>query len=133
MAGRDQGVRWAPEAAWQLDFKSSCLRNPFDVGLEDKAELLIGANEEMLKNQAVKRAQGYMSFKRVDRWYVNTEGSELHSDVISSDAGIWAVAVGNDDFQQRNWQAPATNQGFEVYSQAEFVGQAERIAAHAEE
>ncbi len=130
---RDSGVHWAAEDPLKLEFRSSCAQNPFDVSLEDKAELLISAGETMLANDAVKRAQGFLSFKRVERWLVNTEGSELYSDVTSSEAGIWAIAVGNGDFQSRNWQAPASNQGFESYSQSEFRAQAERIAAEAEE
>ncbi len=133
MALREGGVKWAPEPTLSLDFKSSCKQDPFAVALEDKADLLIAANEVMLRNKSVKRAQGYLLFKRVQRWYVNTEGSELHSDVTSSESAIWAIAVGNGDFQERNWQAPASNQGFECYQKEEFISQAERVAAQAEE
>ena len=133
MALREGGVKWAPEDALRLDFKSNCAQNPFEVSLEDKADLLISANEVMLKNKAVKRAQGYLLFKRVQRWYVNTEGSELHSDVTSSESVIWAIAVGTDDFQERNWKAPSSNQGFESYKKDEFLVQAERVATQAEE
>ena len=133
MALREGGVKWAPEPAFKLSFKSKCDQDPFDVSLEDKAELLIAANEVMLKNKTVKRAQGYLGFKRVQRWYVNTDGSELHSNVTSSESMIWAIAVGKDDFQQRNWQAPASNQGFESYQKQDFLVQAERVAAQAEE
>ena len=133
MALREGGVKWAPEPAFKLSYKSKCELDPFDVPLEDKAELLIAANEVMLKNKTVKRAQGYLGFKRVQRWYVNTEGSELHSNVTSSESVIWAIAVGKDDFQQRNWQAPASTQGFESYQKQDFQAQAERVAAQAEE
>jgi len=133
LALREDGVNWAPEPALSLDFRSSCKQDPFAVTLEDKADLLISANEIMLKNKTVKRAQGFLSFRQVKRWYANTEGAELHSDVTSSESAIWAIAVGNDDFQERNWKAPATNQGFECYQKEEFARQAERVAAEAEE
>jgi len=133
LALREDGVNWAAEPALSLDFKSCCQQDPFAVALEDKADLLISANEVMLKNKSVIRAQGFLSFKQVQRWYVNTEGSELHSDVTSSESVIWAIAVGNDDFQERNWKAPASNQGFESYRKQEFLDQAERVAAQAEE
>ena len=133
MALREGGVKWAPEEALKLAFKSKCDQDPFKVSLEDKADLLIASNQVMLKNKSVKRAQGYLLFKRVQRWYVNTEGAELESDVTSSESVIWAIAVGKDDFQQRNWQAPASNRGFESYRKEEFLIQAERVAAQAEE
>ena len=133
LALREGGVKWAPEEALKLTFKSKCDQNPFNVSLEDKADLLIASNEVMLKNKSVKRAQGYLLFKKVQRWYVNTEGSELHSDVTSSESVIWAIAVGKDDFQERNWQAPSSNQGFESYKKEEFLVQAERVGAQAEE
>jgi TldD protein len=133
LAPRSGGVNWAPEAALRLEFKSDCRQDPFEVSLEDKADLLISANRVMLGNKAVKRAQGFLSFKRVQRWYVNSEGSECHSDVTTSESAIWAVAVGNDDFQTRNWMAPANTRGFEGYRKQDFVDQAERIAAEAEE
>ena len=133
MALRDGGVNWSPEVALKLSFKSKCEQDPFSVSLEDKADLLISANEVMLKNKSVKRAQGYLLFKRVERWYANIDGSELHSDVTSSESVVWAIAVGNDDFQERNWQAPSSNQGFESYKKDDFLVQAERVAAQAEE
>jgi len=133
LAPRAGGINWAPEAALRLEFKSDCRQEPFEVSLEDKADLLISANEVMLRNKTIKRAQGFLSFKRVQRWYVNTEGSECHSDVTTSESMIWAVAVGQDDFQTRHWQAPASNRGFESYSKQDFVEQAERIAAEAEQ
>jgi len=133
MAIRQDGVKWAPQQAFKLSYRSNCDQDPFKVALENKADLLISANEVMLKNKSVIRAQGYLLFKRVQRWYANTEGSELHSDVTSSESIIWAIAVGNDDFQERNWRAPSTSQGFEAYQKAEFLIQAERVAAQAEE
>jgi len=133
LARRDGGVRWAPEPAWRTSFASTCLLDPFTVPLEDKADLLISANEIMLKNSSIKRAHGYLLFKRVQRWYVNSDGSELHSDVTSSEAVIRAIAVGNGDFQERNWQAPSSNQGFECYERTDFLEQAERVAAEAEQ
>jgi TldD protein len=133
MALREGGISWAPQEALKLVFKSNCDQDPFNVSLEHKADLLISANQVMLNNKSVKRAQGYLLFKRVQRWYVNTEGSELASDITSSESVIWAIAVGNDDFQERNWRAPSTNQGFEVYKKEEFLAQAERVAAEAQE
>ncbi len=130
---RDGGVHWAPEPAQTLEYRSSCAVDPFEVPLEDKADLLISANEVMLKNPSVVRAQGFLSFKRVQRWYANTDGAEMHSDVTSSEATIWAIAVGNDDFQQRNWRAPASSRGFEAYPKQDFLVEAERVAAEAEE
>jgi TldD protein len=133
LAPRSGGVHWAPEAALRLEFRSDCEQDPFEISLEDKADLLISANETMLRNKAIKRAQGFLSFKRVQRWYANSEGSECHSDVISSESMIWATAVGNDDFQTRFWEPPASNLGYESLRKAEFIDNAERIAAEAEE
>ncbi len=132
-AARAAGVQWAPEPALRLDYRSSCEQDPFAVALEDKADLLLAANEVMLQNKSVKRAQGYLLFKRIRRWYVNSDGSELHSDVTSSESVIWSIAVGKDDFQERNWKAPSSSRGFESFRRQEFVEQAERVAAEAEE
>ena len=133
LAARIGGVQWAAEEALQKRFLSPCEIDPFEVALEEKAELLLSANAVMLKNDSVKRAQGYLLFKRVRRWYVNTDGAELHSDVTSSEAVISAIAVGAHDFQERNWQAPSSSRGYESFSEAEFLHQAERVADQAEE
>ena len=133
LAARAGGVQWAPEASLRMDYVSHCEIDPFAVALEDKADLLLSANEAMLKNSAIKRAQGYLLFKRVRRWFVNSEGSEMHSDVTSSESVISAIAVSQDDFQERNWKAPSSNRGFECYRRDEFVAEAERVAAEAEE
>jgi len=133
LAARDGGVRWAPEKPVSMDFRSPCEVDPFAVALEDKAGLLLSANAVMLRNPSIKRALGYLHFKRVRRWYVNTDGAELHSDVTTSESEISAIAVDANDFQQRNWQAPASSRGFESFSPAEFDRQAERIADEAEQ
>lgn len=133
LALREEGVKWAEEPAAQITFKSNCEHDPFSVSLDEKADLLISSNEIMLKQDKVVRAQGYLLFKQVQRWYVNTEGSELHSDVTSSESVITSIAVGNDDFQDRSWKAPSTSQGYEAYKKEEFMSHAERIAAQAEE
>ncbi|MGD8421472.1 MAG: TldD/PmbA family protein [Gammaproteobacteria bacterium] len=133
LAARTGGVQWAPEEALQTSFRSPCEFDPFEVPLEDKADLLLSANAVMLNNESVKRAQGYLLFKRVRRWYVNTEGAELHSDVTSSEAVISAIAVDAHDFQERNWKAPSDSRGYESFSKPEFLRQAERVADEAEE
>ena len=130
---RSGGVQWAPEPPLKLSYRSDCKVDPFAVALEAKADLLVSANEVMLKNESVKRAQGFMLFKRVQRWYVNSEGVELHSDVTSSEAVIRAIAVGQSDFQERNWKAPSNSRGFEACDKTEFLAQAERVADQAEE
>jgi TldD protein len=132
-APRAGGVQWAPEPPQKFSYRSDCRVDPFAVSLEEKAGLLVSANEVMLKNDTVKRAQGYLLFKRVQRWYANSEGAELHSDVTSSESVIWAIAVGQGDFQERNWKAPSCSRGFEAYDKTEFLAQAQRVAAEAEE
>jgi len=132
-AVRAGGVQWAPEPPQKFSYRSDCRIDPFAIPLEQKADLLVSANAVMLANDAVKRAQGYLLFKRVQRWYVNSDGAELHSDVTSSESVIWAIAVGQGDFQERNWKAPSSSRGFEAYDKAGFLAQAERVAAEAEE
>ena len=133
LASRAGGVNWAPEAVFKMEYFSDCEIDPFSVALEDKADLLLAANTEILKNDTIKRALGYLLFKRVRRWYVNSEGSELFSDVTSSESVISAIAVGKGDFQERNWKAPSTSRGFECLDREEYIRQAERVAAEAEE
>jgi TldD protein len=60
MALREDGVKWAPEPALTLDFKSTCRQDPFAVALEDKADLLIAANESPSNAPRVScRSSGY--------------------------------------------------------------------------
>jgi len=133
LAARDGGVRWADEEPLTMEYRSRCEIDPFEIALEDKAGLLLAANAVMLKNESIKRALGFLHFRRVRRWYVSTDGSQLHSDVTTSESEISAIAVDANDFQQRDWQAPASSRGFEAYSCAEFERQAERIADEAEQ
>ena len=44
LAARPGGVRWAAENPLSMEFHSPCELDPFAVGLEDKAELLLSAN-----------------------------------------------------------------------------------------
>lgn len=131
LALRKGGVQWAPEPATRIHHVSPRQTDPFEVPFDSKTSLLLDAAEVMLKFKGIKRARGYLLSKEIQRWYANTDGSEMFSDVISTEAEISAVAVGEHDFQSRSWHADCRSGGFELYDRKKFLVEAERIASQA--
>ena len=107
--------------------------DPFDIAIERKVEILLAANEELLKVSHIRKAQSFVRFKRETKTFANSEGSLLELDILTSSCGLEATAVDDGDAQSRNYEPPPLNNGFELVERAELVANAPRVAAEAVE
>jgi len=69
-----------PNKTWKSAFKT----DPFDVPLEQKVDLLLGANAEAMKVDKVKFVNSGLFFVKQDRNYANTDGSVIEQTVVRS-------------------------------------------------
>jgi TldD protein len=110
---RDKGVEWLPAPAHKdVKWKNAYTIDPWTVPLEQKAELLLKANEEAMKAKNVKFVFSGLFFVKDDRNYANTDGSVISQDVVRSWPTMQITAVSPDftDFQTaatwpRRWGA----------------------------
>jgi TldD protein len=120
-----------PDATW----KSAYTIDPFEIPIEQKADLLIRANAEAMKVAGVKFVNSSMFFVKEDRNYANTDGSVITQTVIRSWLPFAATAVSPDfsDFQVRTNVVQPAGRGYEYIQAQDIVGNARKWGEEAAE
>lgn len=116
--------------SWSNPFEE----DPFSVSLSEKADLLIGATSEMYAVQGIEVATGALEFWDTEKWFVSSQGSEIHQHVVESGGGMDATAVGESETQRRSYpQSFGEYQtgGYEVIRGFDLASHAGRLASEA--
>lgn len=133
---RDRPVEWLASPVYaDVTWKNAAEKDPWDVPVEQKADLLLRANKEALKAKNVKFVFSGLFFVKDERSYANTDGSIIRQDVIRSWPlmQITAVNTGFTDFQTRgNVVAPA-GRGWEYIESSDLAGNAAKWGEEASE
>ncbi len=126
---RDRAVEWLPSPAYaDVRWKNAARLDPWDVPVEQKADLLIRANREAMKAKNVKFVASSLFFVKDERNYANTDGSTIRQDVIRSWPTMQITAVSPDftDFQSRGNVAAPMGRGWEYVQQVDLASNAAR-------
>jgi TldD protein len=110
--------------------------DPFSVSLESKLALLLDADARIRKNPGVKVSEGSVLAIRRDKIFANSEGAYVEQTLFESGGSISATAVQGNEIQVRSYPHSFRQQGtggWEYITDADFPGNAERIAAEAVE
>lgn len=59
LAKAPEGIAWAEEPVYNDVFKTPIEKNPFDVSLEEKINLLLAINKELLRVNGIKKAHSH--------------------------------------------------------------------------
>lgn len=102
--------------------------DPFDVPLSDKCDLLLGACEILHRCKEVTRSRGSLWAQRDRKHFASTEGTAIDFDLLATGGGFGGTAIKAGDFQSRSLLLPYLRCGYEQIVEADFVGQAERVA-----
>jgi TldD protein len=124
---RDRPVEWLPGPAYaDVTWKNAATKDPWDVPVEQKADLLLRANKEAMKAKNVKFVGSGLFFVKDERNYANTDGSTIRQDVIRSWPTMQITAVSPDfsDFQNRSNMAAPMGRGWEYVEQVDLAGNA---------
>jgi TldD protein len=124
-------VSLVPEPKRVASFKTPYTIDPFTVGIGQKVGLLLEINRELLKNPGVKKAEGFMIFKKDERLFASSEGSLLESEVVTSAVGYQATAVGEGDAKVRTNYPPPMTKGWEHINAQDLLANATRVADQA--
>ena len=110
-------------------------KDPFEVPMEKKIELLLRINELALKIKGIKVAEAGMEFTREHKFFANTEGSFVEQEIYFSGVGYSTFAVGHNDMQRRSFPASFRGQymakGYELIEEIPLLENVERIAEEA--
>jgi TldD protein len=124
-------VRLVSEPPHRATFVTPHEIDPFEVPIDRKSGLLLEINRRLRKQREVKKAEGFMTFKKEHRYFASTEGSLLEMLTLTSAAGYQATAVDAHDARTRSYQPPPRNMGYENVNEADLLEQAERVAEQA--
>jgi TldD protein len=130
---QQQPVKLVPVAAYQAQYITPIKIDPFEVPIQDKAELLLKINEQFLAygDRGIKKAYSFLSFTKEDQIFASTVGSIIEQTIYRSFPGIGCTAIANGDAKSRNYERPPLNIGYEHINAADLLGNIERVANEA--
>ena len=108
--------------------------DPFTISLEQKLDLLFRADEIMRRNSEVKVSEANVIAVRTQKFFSNTEGAFTEQIIHESGGAIAATAVTDTEVQIRSHPNSFRYQGtggWEYVMDADFAGNAERVASEA--
>lgn len=127
-------VRLSPVEPAEGSFEFEVLKDPFEVPVEDKIDLLLDADSIMRQIPEVRVSQGTMEFWHTESIFASTEGSYIRQVKTESGGGIEAMAASEGEVQKRSYPAAGGDfaaRGYEFVESMDLVGNAERIAREA--
>jgi len=124
-------VRLVPEPARVETFRTPCTIDPFAIPLDEKVGLLLQVNREALKHKGIRKSHAFMTLRRDERIFLNSEGSDLSSDVVTTAAGYQVTAVGEGDAKTRSYMPPPRTAGYENINGEDLLANAPRVAEQA--
>jgi TldD protein len=108
--------------------------DPFTVSLESKLALLMDANALMRRNSGIRVAESMALSARHKKLFANSEGAFTEQTFFECGGSIVATAVAGNEIQVRSYPNSYRYQGcagWEYITDADFPGNAERVAAEA--
>jgi len=108
--------------------------DPFSISLEQKLDLLFRADEILRRNSGVRVSEANAIAIRNHKFFSNTEGAFIQQILYESGGAVAATAVSDIEVQTRSHPNSFRYQGtggWEYVSNADLVGNAERVSAEA--
>lgn len=114
---------------------SPCLIDPFTVSVEAKIGLLLRIDRELRRRKGITLARGAISCTKTNKFFMNSDGSEIEQLFIQTGAGYSASVFKNGDLQIRSYPTSFGGQhqlrGYEFIEELALLENADRIADEA--
>jgi TldD protein len=122
-------VETFPDAEWNTPVK----KDPFDVPLQPKIDLLLQINEEALKVKDASFVSAFMLFVNEKKFFASTDGSYITQSLIRSYPTFSITAVNRETnrFYQRNALTAPMAIGYEYIESLPLVEEARQAAEEA--
>ena len=118
-----------PDAEWNTPVK----KDPFEVPLQPKIDLLLQINEEALKVPGATFVSAFMLFVNEKKFFASTDGSYITQSLIRSypTFSITAVDRSTNKFYQRNALTAPMGMGYEYIESLSLLQEAKQAAEEA--
>lgn len=126
-------VRLAPTKVWKESWRTPIEINPFDVPLQEKVDLLLAINGEMLKTSDVRYCESSLFQTSEEKFFASTEGTVLHQEIFRIWPSYQATAVSKDgaDFQSCSGMTAPMGRGYEYLKEFPLMEDGRRAGADA--
>jgi TldD protein len=128
-------VRLAPAPALVGEFRTPVVRDPFEVSLDDKVNLLMRTDEAMSHLAQIRVRECSLEFGREIKHFASSDGARLDQTIIESGGGMDATATSDDEVQTRSFPNSfgrhQVRAGWEAIEAFDLPGNAGRIAEEA--
>jgi TldD protein len=132
---KSKPVILAHTPAYRDRWTSALRRNPFDVPIAEKLELLSEAAREIKKQPKVFLATAMLGFRSEDKYFASSEGSSIQQLIVQTNGNLNATAVDTAKrlSKDRGYIPPPQSIGFEFVPQMNLKENAQRIREEAVE
>lgn len=116
-------------------WRSPCEKDPFEVSLQAKLDLLFSVDRALRAVPGVTLAQASMEFSRTHKRFLSTLGADIEQLFYQCGGGFVAFSFRDDELQKRSYPNSFGGQhqlgGYEVIEALDFPAHAPRIAQEA--
>ena len=129
----DAPVVLAPAPAATGTWATPVERDPFEVALSEKLDLLLAVNAEAMRTPRVRYCQSVILAAREIKYFASSDGSAIDQNICRVWGSFGATAVSDDgsDFQTRRSLAPPAGAGFEAVTAGDPIAEARRAGEEA--
>jgi len=126
-------VRLAPVDAYNEVWNTPVAKNPFEMSLQPKLDLLLQINDEALKVPGASFVSASMLFVNEHKYFASTEGSHIEQSLMRSypSFSVTAVDRASGKFYSRDSLAAPTGMGYEYVESYPLLQEAKVAAEEA--
>ncbi len=123
-------VRLAPVEAYDATWNTPVTKNPFELPLQPKLDLLLQIHEEALKVPGASFVSAFMQFVNEHKYFASSEGSHIEQSLVRSypSFSVTAVDRATGKFYSRNALTSPMGMGYEYVDSYPLLKEA-RVAA----
>jgi len=126
-------VELATVDSYEDEWLSPIEKDPFQVPIDEKIDLLLTVNAEALKVEGAKYCSSSMLFMNEEKNFASTEGSYIFQNIHRTwpSFTVTAIDMQRGEFETRSLDVSPMGSGYEYVDQSNLIEQAPVIAAEA--
>ncbi len=130
-----QAVRLDDSEPQHGHYSTPLLRDPFEVPLDEKLNLLVSVSEAMM-GESIALAQSFFSAFETQKLFASTDGGFIKQRIVECGGGIAATAIADGLVQVRSYpnsfRGNFATAGYEFFEALDLPGNAERVRREAQ-
>lgn len=131
-----EAVRLDDSAAISGQYETPVVRNPFDVPLDEKLDLLVRAGEGLM-GESIRLGQSFYAAFETVKLFASTAGSFIRQKIVECGGGIAATAIGDGQVQVRSYpnsfRGNFATAGHEYFESLDILSHVERVRREAQQ